>query len=50
MFEHLGKPGYANVDSERLYNLIDLDGQASEHLLTLEFETPGTEAFAFTFG
>ncbi len=50
IFEHLGKPGYANVDSERLYNLIDLDGQASEHLLTLEFETPGTEAFAFTFG
>lgn len=37
------------VNSERLYHLIDLQGNPGEHVLTIEFE-PGTEAFAFTFG
>lgn len=38
------------VNSERLYHLIDLHGNPGEHILTIEFATPGTEAFAFTFG
>jgi len=39
-----------NIDSDRLYNLIDLKGKAGNHILKLEFETQGTEVFAFTFG
>ncbi len=42
--------GIITVDKDRLYNLIDLRGQTGEHTLKLEFDTPGTEAFAFTFG
>lgn len=41
--------GEVKVNTDRLYNLIDLDGKSGSHLLRLEFE-PGTEAFAFTFG
>ncbi len=37
------------IDSERLYNLVDLQGKPGEHILTIEFEE-GAEAFAFTFG
>lgn len=33
-----------------LYNLVDLKGDYSEHLLEIRFEEPGIEAFAFTFG
>lgn len=43
------KDGAVLVDSERLFNLIDLRGNAADHIITIEFE-PGTEAFAFTFG
>lgn len=44
------KDGIINIDKPRLYNLIDLKGQSGSHLLRLEFETPGTRVFAFTFG
>jgi cytochrome c biogenesis protein CcdA/thiol-disulfide isomerase/thioredoxin len=41
--------GVVTVDSDRLYELIDLKGSPGNHLLRLEF-TPGVAAFAFTFG
>lgn len=44
------KEGYVEIREERLYHLIDFDDNASDHVLTLEFETPGIQAFAFTFG
>lgn len=42
--------GVTQVDSPRLYELINLPGKPENHLLRLEFETPGTKIFAFTFG
>ncbi len=42
--------GTVTVDSDRLYELIDLHGRDGEHTLRLEFDTPGTAAYAFTFG
>ncbi len=42
--------GVLNVDTERLYNLVNLHGKNENHLLRLEFLTPGTQVFAFTFG
>ena len=42
--------GTVIIDTDRLYNLIDLHNKAGQHLLRLEFQTPGTSAFAFTFG
>lgn len=42
--------GELTVDTDRLYNLIDLKGKAGSHLLKLEFEDNGIEVFAFTFG
>lgn len=44
------KEGTVNVNADRLYTLIDLHGKAENHILKLEFQTPGIEAFAFTFG
>lgn len=44
------KNGVLTVPTDRLYNLINLHGKAENHLLKLEFETPGTQGFAFTFG
>lgn len=41
--------GQVTVDMPFLYHLIDLD-KKGEHLLRLEFETSGTENYAFTFG
>jgi cytochrome c biogenesis protein CcdA/thiol-disulfide isomerase/thioredoxin len=41
--------GTVNVDKDRLYELISLPS-SGVHELRLEFETPGTEAFTFTFG
>ena len=38
------------LDSDRLYNLVDLHGKSGAHTLLLQFETPGVEAYAFTFG
>jgi cytochrome c biogenesis protein CcdA/thiol-disulfide isomerase/thioredoxin len=42
--------GIVNIDSDRLYNLIDLKGNYGDHILRMEFEDSGVEAFAFTFG
>jgi len=44
------KDGIVLVDRDNLYNLIDLGGKPGEHLLRLEFEDFGIEAYAFTFG
>ena len=41
--------GVVTVNEDRLYNLIQLKN-AENHLLRLEFITPGIETFAFTFG
>lgn len=42
--------GVVIINQDRLYNLIDLKGADGVHLLRLEFENAGTQAFAFTFG
>ncbi len=44
------KDGVVTIDSARLYSLINLGGMKGNHVLRLQFETPGVEAFAFTFG
>ncbi|HXS14771.1 MAG TPA: hypothetical protein VN711_01470, partial [Candidatus Saccharimonadales bacterium] len=44
------KDGIATVDTDRLYNLVDLKGKAGSHTLRLEFQSPGVQVFAFTFG
>jgi len=44
------KNGEITVNSDRLYNLISLKREIGSHILLLQFETPGIEAFAFTFG
>jgi len=41
--------GYINIDTERLYHIVSLDTK-EEHLLQLNFQTPGTQVYAFTFG
>ena len=41
--------GAVTVNSDRLYELVDLKGNHGTHLLRLEF-SPGIEVFAFTFG
>lgn len=38
------------IDSDRLYELINLQGANGEHILRLEFQTEGISLFAFTFG
>lgn len=43
------KNGSVTIDSDRLYNLIDLHGNPGQHFLLLEF-SPGIQVFAFTFG
>ena len=42
--------GVVNVDSDRLYNLVDLSDGAGDHVLILEFGEGDVEVFAFTFG
>ncbi len=42
--------GEVVIDSDRLYNLIDLKGNPGNHILEIQFETQGIKAFAFTFG
>jgi cytochrome c biogenesis protein CcdA/thiol-disulfide isomerase/thioredoxin len=44
------KNGTISVDTDRLYNLIDLKNHPGEHVLKLEFQTAGLQLFAFTFG
>ena len=38
------------VDSDKLYPLFDNQNSPEDHIIKLEFLTPGTQAFAFTFG
>jgi hypothetical protein len=38
-----------DVTQDRLYTLAELPGKAADHTLDLSF-TPGTQAYAFTFG
>lgn len=42
--------GLIKLDSERLYNLIDLRGLSGSHTLKLEIESGNPALFAFTFG
>jgi cytochrome c biogenesis protein CcdA/thiol-disulfide isomerase/thioredoxin len=44
------KKGVLMVPTDRLYNLVNLHGKTGNHVLKLEFDTPGTQGFAFTFG
>lgn len=44
------KNGVLIIPEDRLYNLINLHGKTESHVLKLEFETPGIQGFAFTFG
>lgn len=44
------KNGIITIDNDRLYNVIDLKGKTESHILKLEFQTPGIQAFTFTFG
>lgn len=44
------KNGIVTVDSDRLYSLVDLHGKTEDHLLKLQFQTPGTQVYTFTFG
>ncbi|MGI8419448.1 MAG: cytochrome c biogenesis protein DipZ [Candidatus Levyibacteriota bacterium] len=43
------KNGIVTIDQDRLYTLVDLKGKTESHILKLQFLSPGTEAFAFTF-
>jgi len=50
--ENAGKDvenGYVTIDEPRLYHLVSFN-EKKEALLQLNFQTPGTEVFAFTFG
>jgi len=42
--------GMIIVDTDRLYTLVDLKGKVQNHILKLEFLSPGIEVYAFTFG
>ncbi len=42
--------GMITIDSDRLYDIVDLRGKTEQHKLLLIFESPGLEAFAYTFG
>ncbi|MDR3559203.1 MAG: hypothetical protein P4L58_02260, partial [Candidatus Pacebacteria bacterium] len=44
------KDSTVTVDTDRLYNIVDLHGKTESHILKLEFQTPGTQAYTFTFG
>jgi hypothetical protein len=42
--------GTGTVTSQRLYQLIRQSGPIQDRTFTIEFEDPGAQAFAFTFG
>lgn len=44
------KNGSIVADRDRLYHVVNLRGTVSEHTIRLEFQTPGTQAYTFTFG
>lgn len=43
------KNGNITIDSDRLYNVVDLKSKTENHLLRLEFDE-GISVYAFTFG
>ena len=45
-----GRIRFGEEQLDNLYRLIDLAGDAGEHLLRLEFESEGVKVYAFTFG
>jgi cytochrome c biogenesis protein CcdA/thiol-disulfide isomerase/thioredoxin len=42
--------GNGVVDSQRLYQLVRIDGPPGDHDFAVEFLDPGVKAFSFTFG
>jgi len=42
--------GIVTVSNDKLFNIIDLHGKTENHTLKLEFQSPGVEAYTFTFG
>ena len=42
--------GVIQIDSDRLYHLLDFHGKVENHTLKLEFGSEGIEAYTFTFG
>ncbi len=44
------RDGVITLDSERLYEIIDLKGGIGKHILRLEFQNEGITVYAFTFG
>jgi cytochrome c biogenesis protein CcdA/thiol-disulfide isomerase/thioredoxin len=44
------KNGVVTVDTDRLYELVNLGDKVQDHIIGLAFITPLTSAFAFTFG
>ncbi len=42
--------GEVVFDTAKLYQLVDLKGNKGNHILRIEFQTPGTAVYAFTFG
>lgn len=42
--------GIVMVTSDKLYNIVNLHGKLEDHTVTLQFLTPGIQAFTFTFG
>ena len=45
-----GEDGRGVIDEGRMYQLIRTDGRVREQTFEIEFETPGAEAYVFTFG
>lgn len=46
MGNEAGQAGWINISTSN----ADLHGKTENHVLKLEFKTPGIEAFTFTFG
>ena len=44
------KEGKVTVTGSRLYNIVNNPGGAAEHTLELIIDSPGLQAFTFTFG
>ncbi|HEV2339655.1 MAG TPA: cytochrome c biogenesis protein DipZ [Patescibacteria group bacterium] len=44
------KNGIITINRDRLYSIVDLKGQTGNHILKLEFQTSGVQAYTFTFG
>jgi cytochrome c biogenesis protein CcdA/thiol-disulfide isomerase/thioredoxin len=42
--------GMMTVDTDRLYSIVNLHGKTENHMLKLEFLTPGIQVYTFTFG